>query len=54
MKRNKNMKFRKILLLLIIPFLILVSGCKDNTLNKISKELNTYTMDIKYNKYMRS
>ena len=43
------MKFKKILLILIIPFLVLVGGCKDNTINKISKELNTYTMDIIYN-----
>ncbi len=43
------MKLRKILLILLIPFLILISGCKDNSISKISKELNTYTMDITYN-----
>ena len=43
------MKLKKILLLLILPLLIFSSGCKDNTLSKISKDLNTYTMDIVYN-----
>ena len=49
MKRNKNMKLKKLLLVLLIPFLVLVGGCKENTINKVSKDLNTYTMDITYN-----
>lgn len=42
------MKIKNFLLLLIIPFLFL-TGCKENTINKVSKDLNTYTMDITYN-----
>lgn len=42
------MKFKKYLLLLILPLFFLV-GCKDNTLEKISKDLNTYNMQITYN-----
>lgn len=42
------MKFKKLLLLLFLP-LILLTGCKDNTLSKVSKNLNTYTMEIIYN-----
>jgi len=42
------MKLRKFLLLLILP-LFFVTGCKDNTLQKISKDLTTYNMEITYN-----
>lgn len=43
------MKIRKLLILLILPLVILISGCKDNNLQKISKDLNTYEMNITYN-----
>ena len=43
------MKLKKYLILLILPLIILASGCKDNSLNKISKNLNTYEMNITYN-----
>lgn len=42
------MKLKKYLLLLILPMLLLF-GCKDKTLEKISKDINTYTMEIVYN-----
>lgn len=43
------MKFKKYLILLILPLLILVGGCKDKSLEKIAKDLDTYTLDIVYN-----
>lgn len=43
------MKLKKILILLILPIIFVFSGCKDDNLSKISKDLNTYTMDITYN-----
>jgi len=42
------MKFKKYLLVLFLPLILLV-GCKQNDLNSISKDLNTYTIDIEYN-----
>jgi hypothetical protein len=44
------MKNKK-LLLLILPLisLFIFSGCKKNDLEKVSKNLSTYTMDITYN-----
>lgn len=42
------MKFKKYLLLLILPIVFLV-GCKGNELDNASKNLNTYSMEIVYN-----
>ena len=45
------MKMKKLLLLLLIPLISLITftGCKNNELEKVSKNLSTYTMDIVYN-----
>ena len=42
------MKFKKFLLLLILP-LIFIAGCKSNELDIVSKNLNTYNLEITYN-----
>ena len=43
------MKIKKFLILLILPLLFITTGCSNNTLAKVSKDLNTYTMSITYN-----
>lgn len=43
------MKFKKYLLLLLLPLFFLFSGCGRSDLDSVSKNLNTYTMDIEYN-----
>lgn len=43
------MKIKKFLLLLILPLIFIFTGCTQNDLEKVSKNLNTYTMDITYN-----
>jgi len=43
------MKIKKILLILLLPLLLLFTGCGSNDLTKVSKNLNTYNMDITYN-----
>ena len=48
-KRTSFMKIKKLLILLILPLVIIISGCKDNDIQKISKNLNTYEMNITYN-----
>lgn len=40
---------RKILLILLLPVLFLFTGCKQEDLFKVSKNLNIYSMDITYN-----
>lgn len=42
------MKLKKYLLFLLLP-LFFFTGCKNNELDKVSKNLNTYTMEITYN-----
>jgi len=42
------MKLKKFLILLILP-LIFLTGCKSNELDKVSKDLNTYNLEIAYN-----
>lgn len=42
------MKLKKYLLLLILPLFFIV-GCKDKTLDSVSQNLNTYSMEITYN-----
>lgn len=42
------MKFKKYFLLLLLPIFLLF-GCKENTIDRISKDLNTYNIDIVYN-----
>jgi len=43
------MKIKKFLLLLILPLIFIITGCSSNELEKVSKNLNTYTIDITYN-----
>lgn len=43
------MKIKKFLILLILPLIFVITGCTNNTLQKVSKDLNTYTMEITYN-----
>lgn len=43
------MKLKKFLILLILPLLFIITGCTGNPINKISKDLNTYSIDITYN-----
>ncbi|MGN0961888.1 MAG: M1 family metallopeptidase [Christensenellales bacterium] len=43
------MKFKKYLLLLFLPLIFLVGCSKDNSLDKVSKNLNAYTIEIEYN-----
>ena len=43
------MKLKKLLIIFILPFLFLISGCKDNSIIKASKNLSTYSIDIVYN-----
>ena len=45
------MKLKKFILLLILPLVFLCTGCKDKTLEKVAKDLDTYTMDIVYDNY---
>lgn len=51
-KENKQkgitMKFKKFILVLLLPIFLLV-GCKEGTLDSISKNLNTYTIEVTYN-----
>ena len=42
------MKFKKYLFILLLP-LFLIVGCSKNDINSVSKNLNTYTMEITYN-----
>ncbi len=43
------MKFKKYLILLILPLIFIFSGCKNNSVITASKNLSTYTIDIVYN-----
>ena len=43
------MKIKKFLIILILPLLFIITGCGDNTLEKASKNLNTYDLTITYN-----
>ena len=43
------MKFKKILLLLLLPLIFLTTGCGKSDLDVVSENCNTYTMDITYN-----
>ena len=43
------MKFKKFLLLLLLPLVFIFTGCKTNELEDIAKELSNFTMDIVYN-----
>ena len=43
------MKFKKYLLLLLLPLAFILTGCKTNELDKIAKELSNFTMEIVYN-----
>lgn len=43
------MKFKKFLLLLLLPLVFIFTGCKGSELEEISKELSNFTMDIVYN-----
>ena len=43
------MKTKKFLLILLLPFLLLITGCNKSELEIVSNDLNTYTMDITYN-----
>jgi len=47
-KKDNYMKLKKLLLLLLFP-LIFLTGCKGNELDNLSKDLNTYTINITYN-----
>lgn len=42
------MKFKKIFLLLLLPIFFLV-GCKDDDIQDIAKDLNTYNINVTYN-----
>lgn len=42
------MKYKKFLLLLLLP-LLFITGCKTSELEKLSKTLNTYNLNITYN-----
>jgi len=43
------MKIKKFLLLLILPLVFIITGCQANIVEKTSKDLNTYNIDIVYN-----
>ena len=43
------MKLKKLFLLLLLPFVFMFAGCQKSDLEKASKNLNTYSMDIVYN-----
>ncbi len=43
------MKLKKFLILLILPIIFIVSGCQKDSLSSISKDLDTYNIDITYN-----
>ena len=43
------MKFKKLFLLLLLPLVFIFAGCQKSDLEKASKNLNTYSMDIVYN-----
>lgn len=43
------MKFKKYLLLLLLPLAFILTACKTNELDKIAKELSNFTMEIVYN-----
>ena len=47
--KEVNMKIKKFLIILILPLIFLITGCTTNIVDKVSKELNTYTLDIIYN-----
>ena len=47
--RNKNMKIKKFLILLILPLIFIITGCTGNKLSQVAKDLNSYTIDITYN-----
>lgn len=47
-KENEKMKMKKLLIILLMPLMFLIVGCKSD-LEKESKNLNTYTMELTYN-----
>lgn len=47
--KDDIMKIKKYLILLVLPIIIIISGCNSNSLDKVAKDLSTYNIDITYN-----